>query len=253
MIVFAILLAAGCGGGGGPGPVGTTTPPSGSPTLGPSPITAFANGCHRTRQGEVELLVRFDLGSSPLLGALHEGEKFGFRGSVVSPATWSTTGQAPVVTVHPHSYINHLVIPQGEPLPPLLTFHIDVFLERRVAVTVGHLDQLSGRTLHGPFGTYAVSGAERSGGDIVVTLGSQGSANLPAGFGQLGPRSATLTAGGKTVSGTIASVQPPASSVEIRFPGAPTSGSTTLSLTDWSISAPGAASYTGTPQACGNV
>ena len=169
------------------------------------------------------------------------------------PATWSTTGQTPEETVHPHSYINHLLIPHGEPLPPLLTYQIDVFLERRVTVTAGRIDELSGRTFHGPFGTFVVSGAARSGGGVVVTLESQASTSLSQGFGQLGPRSASLTVGGKSVSGTIVPVQAPASTVEVRFPGVPTSGSATLSLSDWTLSAPGEVSYAGTPQACGNV
>lgn len=201
----------------------------------------------------MELLVRFTLGASAVLGALHEGEKLGFRGTIVSPETWSTTGAAPSVQVHPKSYINHILIPEQEPLPPLITFHVDVFLERTVPLSASALSGLSGKTAHGPFGDVTVTDVASQGSSLLVTLALEGSPPSPTVYQALGPRAAILTVGGQRLTGIVASVQPPASAIQISFREPSGSGPVTLGLSDWTLSAGPQLTYDGAPGACGNV
>jgi hypothetical protein len=188
-----------------------------------------------------------------LLGVLHEGEKLGFRGTIVEPTSWSTTGAPPATQVHPRSYINHILIPEAEPLPPLITFHVDVFLERVIPLSASSLSGLVGKTDHGPFGDVTVSDVASKGGDVVVSLTLDGSPPSPSVYAALGPRSATLTQGADHVVGTIAPQEPPVSSVQIQFRKPSGSGPVTLGLSDWTLSAGPQLGYEGAPGACGNV
>ena len=225
--VLALVSATACGGGGGPsGPTST-----GSSAGPPARVEVQARGCHTTRTGEVDIQLSFDLPDRTSLAGY--AGALAFHATLVAPTSWTTVSDKPDLIDRPRSEIFHLVVPEGEPIPPTLELRPSAeAVEAEAQVEADGLDALAGETADTPFGPAAVERVEAAGGGReVVVAGPTGA--LGGGVTSEGPAEATLEVGGHSAAGTAT---PAAGGASIRFPvSAGQQGSARLTLNGWTF------------------